>query len=130
MTQIKVRFPKITFRINGETKSTFIRRSLIDAKRYFRDDYRNGVKTGRVYGSRQASAEGEYPARKSGRLGASIKINYGANGGTISSNLPYAGYLISGTRHMRPRKMFYEALNESLDNNIGRWSWVKIRVSR
>ncbi len=130
MTEIKIRFPKITFRVDGLSKERFIRRSLIDAKSHFREGYRNGAKTGYVYGSHRASSVGEYPARRSGRLGASINISAGKNSGTMSSNLDYAGYLISGTKHMRPRKMFYEALNESLDRNISRWSWAKIEVSR
>jgi HK97 gp10 family phage protein len=71
-------------------------------------------KTGRIYGSHQASAPGEPPANQSGELAKSIsyKVVNGANGPeiTISVDAKYGGMLELGTRFMEPRPFMRPAV--------------------
>lgn len=77
-------------------------------------------KSGRVYkigGGRtyRASAPGEFPANKFGKLAASYRVvSKGSNAVEIGTNVPYARFLRAGTVKMRPRKFLREALDYAL----------------
>lgn len=70
-----------------------------------------GPHSGRMYGSHQASAPGEFPANHKGPLLASIASEVrGSSEMEVGSNKFYSKFLAHGTRKMRPRKMSKEAL--------------------
>lgn len=78
---------------------------------------RNGPRTGRVYTFRgrkhQASAPGEVPANRTGRLAKSVR--YEATGHhtlVFGEDAEYAGFLEHGTRNMAPRPHLRVAVNE------------------
>jgi HK97 gp10 family phage protein len=78
---------------------------------------RNGPRTGRVYTFRgrkhQASAPGEVPANRTGRLANSV--GYEATGHhtlRFGEEAEYAGYLERGTRKMAPRPHLGVAVND------------------
>lgn len=64
-------------------------------------------KTGRIYGTHQASAPGEPPANLSGHLISSFRTQITQTGTvtsvSITNTAKYAGYLEFGTRKMAPR---------------------------
>lgn len=76
----------------------------------------SAAKSGRIYhigGGRtyQASAPGEFPANKFGKLAASYRVEAdGSNAVDIGTNVPYARFLRAGTVKMKPRKFLKEAL--------------------
>lgn len=77
-----------------------------------------GPKTGRVYRVRgvniQASAPGEAPASRTGRLVRSYNYNvHGYRQMTVGEDAPYAGFLEDGTRNMKPRPHLIRAINET-----------------
>jgi hypothetical protein len=61
-----------------------------------------------------ASSPGAYPSVRTGRLRGSIKTVVSENSVEISTNMPYSGYLRSGTRRMHRRKMSDNALEEGI----------------
>jgi HK97 gp10 family phage protein len=78
---------------------------------------RNGPRTGRVYTFRgrkhQASAPGEVPANRTGRLAKSV--GYEATGHhtlQFGEEAEYAGWLENGTKKMAPRPHLSVAVNE------------------
>lgn len=78
---------------------------------------RNGPRTGRVYTFRgrkhQASAPGEVPANRTGRLANSVR--YEATGHhtlVFGEDAEYAGFLERGTRNMARRPHLEVAVNE------------------
>jgi hypothetical protein len=75
-----------------------------------------GKHTGRVYQRKgythRASAVGEYPARDSGALFASMDTDVNANKATIGTNMHYSKHLAYGTSKMSNRKMSIDALKE------------------
>ena len=107
------RMPKVTTswlrRVRDEATSTF-RAGML------------GPHTGRIYyrrrGRHQASAPGEYPAKDTGRLLASLKGQSTPQEAVIGTNMPYSKYLregtrkLDGTRLMMRRKMSDNALRE------------------
>lgn len=79
---------------------------------------KQGPKTGRIYRFRgqdhQASAPGEAPANRTGRLVKSY--NYDVHGPfqmTVGEDAPYAGFLEGGTRKMKPRPHLFRAITET-----------------
>ena len=77
-----------------------------------------GPKTGRVYRFRgmdhQASAPGEAPANRSGRLVKSFNYNvHGPLQMEVGESAPYAGFLEDGTGRMKPRPHLIRAINET-----------------
>ena len=78
---------------------------------------RNGPRTGRVYTFRgrkhQASAPGEVPANRTGKLAKSV--GYKATGHhtlVFGEEAEYAGWLENGTKKMKPRPHLQVAVNE------------------
>lgn len=82
---------------------------------------RNTQKTGRMYGMHQASAQGEAPANRTGRLYQSG--NYGVRNwqqGYIGENVDYAVFLELGTRKMRKRPHLIAAINNKAGDTYTR----------
>lgn len=76
-----------------------------------------GPKTGRVYRIRgvdhQASAPGEAPASRTGRLVRSFNYNvHGFYQMEVGEDAPYAGWLEDGTENMEPRPHLIRAITE------------------
>ena len=64
----------------------------------------NPPKTGRFYGKHQASAPGEAPANRTGRLAKSADfIVRGTSQLEVGEKAPYAKFLEEGTKKMEPR---------------------------
>ena len=83
----------------------------------------NPPKTGRVYRIKgiphQASAPGEAPANRTGRLARSY--NYQVSGDVqlaVGESAPYAGYLEDGTRKMKKRPHLIRAINETQGQSV------------
>ena len=79
---------------------------------------KEGPKTGRVYRYRgrdhQASAPGEAPANRSGRLAKSVNYNvHGPFQMEVGESAPYAGYLEDGTGKIKPRPHVFRAITET-----------------
>lgn len=79
---------------------------------------RNGPRTGRVYTFRgrkhQASAPGEVPANRTGRLANSVGyLVSGHDDMQVGEEAEYAGFLEHGTRNMAPRPHLRVAVNET-----------------
>lgn len=69
---------------------------------------------GGMKGYPPASSPGQYPAVRTGRLRASIRVTVSDTGVEVSTNRPYSGYLRHGTRKMQRRKMSDNALQEGI----------------
>lgn len=77
-----------------------------------------GPKTGRIYRFRgqdhQASAPGEAPATRTGRLVKSFNYNvHGPFQMEVGESAPYAGFLEDGTGKMKPRPHVIRAITET-----------------
>jgi hypothetical protein len=57
----------------------------------------------------------EYPAVRTGKLRASIRSRITDYSVEVSSNRPYSGYLRTGTRRMKRRKMSDNAMQEGIE---------------
>jgi hypothetical protein len=127
MAGIRIKVDETAFGavIDEEVIDDWIESRLNDARTYFLKQLARGGGSGRVYprGKKHkhlSSAPGEYPVGDSGGLGTSVDTQaLGNREGEISSELKYAEYLQDGTPkgQMKPRKMFIEALTESLSAN-------------
>ncbi len=89
-------------------------------------------KSGKLYhlgggATYRASAPGEFPANKYGKLSASYRVETEATEVTVGTNVYYSRYLREGTRKMRPRKFLREALNHSLHNEHMKEPFVEWR---
>lgn len=85
---------------------------------------KNPPKTGRMYGMHQASAPGEAPANKTGRLMNSISYSIHSTheleiGASARSNkgAPYPRFLEEGTKKMAPRPYLIKSA-DYMDNEI------------
>jgi hypothetical protein len=83
----------------------------------------NGPKTGRIYsfrgGRHQASAPGEPPANKTGKLGKSgdyIVRNWQEM--TVGQKAEYADFLAKGTKKIKPRPSMIRAINSQAQNTV------------
>ena len=77
-----------------------------------------GPKTGRIYRIRgrdhQASAPGEAPANRTGKLAKSGNYNvHGPFQMEVGESVPYAGFLEDGTGKIKPRPHMIRAINET-----------------
>jgi hypothetical protein len=96
----------------------FLRAVARDSEKAFKDGIRS-PKSGRMYrrsggGSHRASAPGEYPARDTGALEASIGTTVSTWSVTIGTRRFYSRFLRDGTRKMARRKMSDSALTEGV----------------
>lgn len=86
-----------------------------------------GGRSGRLYGSHRASAAGEYPAKQTGALAASVSVKTSGKKLTFAESAPYAGFLENGTKKMAARPHFKKSVEANisklgymLDTNIKR----------
>jgi phage gpG-like protein len=70
---------------------------------------------GGMKGYPPASSPGQYPAIRTGRLRGSVATRVTDNSVVIGTHMPYSGYLRSGTRMMKRRKMSDNALQEGIE---------------
>lgn len=115
------RQPKVT--------TDWLRRVQRNATRIFRNGMLRGPHTGRIYARRggrrhQASAPGEFPAKDTGRLVASLKGRSNPREATVGTNMHYAKYLREGTRMMARRKMSDNAMQEGRRESGSPRGWV------
>jgi len=70
-----------------------------------------------------ASAPGAWPNSRTGNLRASINYEADMDSVTVGTNMPYSGYLRSGTSRMERRKMSDNALEEGIKQagRLGHW---------
>ncbi len=74
-----------------------------------------GAKSGRMYGTHQASAPGESPAVDSGNLAGSISVIMASSlEAKIGTNVEYATYLENGTSRMAQRPLWEKTATESI----------------
>jgi len=86
-----------------------------EVKREAQKLIKEGPKTGRMYGSHQASAPGEPPANRTGRLQRSLKYKTRNHREmTIGAYAEYAGYLEAGTRKMKARPFVIKAVTNKV----------------
>lgn len=76
-------------------------------------------KTGRVYGTHQASAPGEAPANETGELASSIRVQKGAEEVILSAEAPYAPVMEHGGAHVAPRPFFYNTIEAMWPQALG-----------
>ena len=82
---------------------------------------RNTAKTGRLYGTHRASAQGEAPANRTGRLARSA--NYKVRNwqqASIGESVDYAKFLELGTRKMIKRPHLIAAINNKAGDTYTR----------
>jgi hypothetical protein len=93
---------------------------------------RNGPKTGRTYGSHTASAPGQAPANRTGRLMKSVKFRARNHTEmTVGAEAEYAGYMEKGTRGreedtfgagrfgaIKPRPFLIKAVNNKAQDTV------------
>ena len=82
-----------------------------------------GTRTGRIYRFRglrhQASAFGEPPATRSGRLARSYDYRvHGWHKMTVGEEADYAGFLERGTRFIKPRQHLILAINNKAGDTV------------
>lgn len=79
-----------------------------------------GQKSGRVYGTHQASAPGEAPASDTGRLVASLRTEYDASSasGRVVIGSAYGPLLEYGTAKMEPRPFIRPALANTQQKTV------------
>jgi hypothetical protein len=104
----------------GESHKEGLRNALHDIGDMVADEaailIKAGPKTGKVYGLHQASAPGEAPADRTGRLAKSLRyIVHNHEKMVVGAQAPYAGYLEKGTR------------GREEDSSSGRYGGIKPR---
>lgn len=76
-------------------------------------------KSGRFYGSHQASAPGEPPAKKTGELERSLFTRVTASDSLFyGADAPYASFLEKGTDIMEARPYLSKAIRDNEGNNV------------
>lgn len=103
------RLPQISAQLHAEA-SREVRTTAFEVEA----DIKNammGAKSGRIYGSHQASAPGEAPAVDTGNLVNSIvtEAKPGSLTATVSTAVEYAPHLEFGTVNMQPRPAWVPA---------------------
>ena len=118
MAEIEVRIDagdigRLRAKIDDHVLQRWLKEVVIEAQNVFQRETRRGGK-GRVYkrGRRthRASRPGDFPAVDTGRLTTGTRIAVSGFKGEVGSNVPYASFLMTGTRHMAKRKMYDDAL--------------------
>lgn len=126
------------FRDRAQTRK-WLKSVAAEGRAAFASGMRNGPHTGRVYRRRggrlhQASAPGEFPAKDTGRLLASLKSHTGKDEAVIGTNMFYSKFLREGTRKMARRRMSDDALQLGIDasrkTSKGWVKWLKTKQNR
>jgi hypothetical protein len=95
----------------------YLKNTIKDAKSYFVAEHSKKGR-GRIYRKRgrvhRASAAGDFPAKDTGLLLRTTKVNSNSDEAVLGTNTHYAVYLTKGTIKMAARKMYREALNAAL----------------
>lgn len=73
-------------------------------------------KSGRWYDGIRASAPGEYPAIRTGRLLNSIGTDITSNSVELGTNTEYSADLAYGAYRLKPRLMSKSAMSEAIDD--------------
>lgn len=118
-----VRFTaNIEIGIDPDKSKKWIAKTVNDARNILNVGMRDGPQTGRQYprGARVhiASASGQWPAIDTGNLRINTRMRVTPFEGELGSNVDYAEYLQFGTRKMKPRKLYIEALDMAIEDNI------------
>jgi len=105
--------------IDEDLISAWIEDRLNDAKNHFimqmgRSTGRGGATYRRGGRLHVASAPGEYPVTDGGRLVGSPNVEVDKREGSLFSDVGYAKWLTEGTKYMDPRKMFADAISDTL----------------
>jgi phage gpG-like protein len=79
-------------------------------------------KTGRIYGTHQASAPGEPPANDTGELAASITVESDGETVTLAARAPYAPTLEYGGAKIAPRPFFWNTIEDRWPEALGELS--------
>lgn len=101
-------------KLDANTK-TGIRKAFLligeDLKKASVNFVKNPPKTGIIYGRHQASAPGESPANRTGRLATSINFkDHSFNSLDFGADAPYSGFLEKGTAKIKPRPYLTRAI--------------------
>lgn len=84
----------------------------IEVRREDRKLIRSSKKTGRRYGSHRASAPGEAPANRTGKLAKSVNFHVRNHQEmSIGESASYASFLENGTKRIKPRPHLIAAIN-------------------
>lgn len=117
-------------KVNQRKISAFLRDVGREAEKAFKRGMRS-AKSGKLYTGRsgrkyRASAPGQYPARDTGDLEASIATTLTEHSVTIGTQKFYGKFLREGTRYMARRKMSDAALTEGVQTARHRLKgWVE-----
>lgn len=94
---------ELTVKIDDDVIEAWIDERLNDARNTFIGHMGGGG----------PSSPGDYPKTDTGRLANSVDYQMtDARSGVLYSDIEYAGYLTDGTKHMAPRLMLGDALDE------------------
>jgi hypothetical protein len=99
---VDVKIPKDLF-LSDKEQLDFVEDAAIEFVEKIRENIRNSKPNGKIYNGHQASAAGQPPAIKTGRLINDIDIDRKGNRVLARFNAPYAGYLEEGTNRIAPR---------------------------
>lgn len=87
--------------------------------RHLQNMIRTGIRTGRIYGTHQASAPGEPPANWTGKLAVSVGSRvYGWSRMEFGEEAFYGRFLEHGTVKMEPRPHVGRTVNEKSKDNF------------
>ena len=118
---------EITFKTNFKEKNINVNAKLnffgYKIKDEFINEYANGIKTGKRYGTHIASAPNETPAKITGRLGNSLHMRVAKQELNIVDTSGYGAYLEFGTRHIAKREGVLKAIEknkERFKNDLSR----------
>lgn len=109
--------------IDEDEAAKWIANTINTARNILNIGMSNGPQTGRLYERangivHQASATGQWPAVDSGNLRINTRMRFGATEGELGSDVEYAEWLQLGSSKMKPRKLYREALNLSIEENL------------
>jgi len=119
---------KTEIKISGSRSD--IQRGVLDAfyeigrmnQRFLRKSILKRNKTGRLYKFRgrlhRASAPGEFPANRSGKLRKSVDYKVRSNQMEFGVSEDYGKYLEEGTKNMKPRKLVVETARQTQRNAV------------
>jgi hypothetical protein len=95
----------LSVRVDDAKITAYIGARLNDARNHFIRNMSGGG----------PSLPGDFPKTDTGRLAASVDFDVGFREGSLFTDVEYARFLVTGTRHMAERKMLADALEEIMD---------------